>query len=179
VAVPSGTYDARVELDLGPLGRFERDLSLAITAPPADVLARRLRQLESEDPAERLAAVCDLAWFERDADRVVPAIVRCLSDPDRDIRQGALGAFFAFPEAAYRHRDRILALVRGGPDVHLDTRQTAAILAANLTPYAQDVEAALKALAADRDEELRRVGECALATYRSLHEGRQDGEHDR
>jgi HEAT repeat protein len=112
VAEPSGEYDLLCSVDLSPLyGKIEEKKSVAITQPPADILDRRLAELESEDVGVRSTAASDLAYFEGEGERVFPALLTCLDDPEEDVAQSALYSLYYYPVQIKAHTEYFLKLL--------------------------------------------------------------------
>jgi HEAT repeat protein len=168
VAVPTGSYELHASLDLSPVfGVVEHTETLTVDRPPADVLDQRLGELASEDANARRKAVYDLRYFPEDGERVVPAVVKCLSDLEESVRLAALSVLAAFPGEAAEHTDVFLGILCGTESASKYERGSAAYLLGRVAPASEEVEKALREAAASEDETVNRRAEYALRTYLS------------
>jgi len=113
VAEPSGEYSVNCSIDLSPLyGKIEERKSVAITQPPADILERRLAELDSKEANERIAAARDLAYFEGQGERAFPALLTCLEDPVESVATSALYSMNSYSDQIAKHHDVFLQMLR-------------------------------------------------------------------
>jgi hypothetical protein len=111
VAVPTGTYDVALSVDLSPV--FEplaAKKRVEIVQPGPNALDRRLKEIATEEGMARIEALRDLRFFPDQGERIVAALLPLLDDPDLPIRSEALSVITGFPEQALKHLDRFLAL---------------------------------------------------------------------
>ncbi len=73
-------------------------INLKDTYWPDDSLAGRLRQLGSKWVSQRRAAAADLARFNPDSEKAVPALYKALEDPDLEVRRNVLVSLDSFGE---------------------------------------------------------------------------------
>ena len=112
VAEPSGEYLVHCTLDLSPhFGKLETKNTITLTRPPKNILDLRLAELKSGDKEVRLSAATDLYYFTDHGDRVFPALISLLEDPDEDLRQEALYAMGGFPDQIRDHMDLYIKIV--------------------------------------------------------------------
>jgi HEAT repeat protein len=120
VAEPSGEFETKCSIDLSPVyGTIEETKTVTITQPPADILDKRLAELESEDAGVRSMAASDLAFFEGEGERVFPALVTCLGDGSEGVRTSALYSLYSYPEQIAANHGVFLKMVR---DTELEGR---------------------------------------------------------
>ena len=144
VAVPAGEYELHASIDLGtPFGVIEDVTTVTIAPPSADILEKRLKELESEDSEVRRLALIQLRYFRSDGEKVVPALLGRLEDKDPTIRMVALSVFSAFPQQAKEHLDLFLGLLRAELGVSLSEKVQAAYLLARHAPWDEEVLAAI------------------------------------
>lgn len=113
VAVPSGEYTLASSVDLTPaFEKIESETTIRITQPPPDILDRRLGELESGDAEVRNKAAMDLAYFEEEGERVFPALLDHLDDPDQSVRVNVMEAMGYYPDQLRKHSKVFLELLR-------------------------------------------------------------------
>ena len=165
VAVPTGRYEIEATVDLSPLfGTIEHHGTVDVVVPSEKVLADRLAQLESEDVNQRRAALLDLRYFREDAEKVVPAIIKCFDDEEETIRMYALSAMSAYPAQAPTYVDRYFEILAGEDGVSV--RGYAAYLLGRFAPVSDRAEQALLAALEGAEANLKSRVESALTTYR-------------
>lgn|GEM_PF-2414117 len=144
VAEPSGGYDLLCAVDLSPLyGKIEEKHSIVITQPPADILDRRLAELESENPVVRSTAVRDLAYFEGQGPRVFPALAACLDDPSEAVATSAIYSLYYYPEQIKANPACFLKVLRNREKPQ-QVRNRAAYYLGRFAPKNAQIEKALK-----------------------------------
>jgi hypothetical protein len=149
VAVPAGDYRVACSFDLSPLlGKVEGDFAVRIETPPPDLLERYLASLSSPDAGARREAVRELAWFGRDADRVVPALLAFHERASKDERVQALWSLMgeSFREEMAKHPEAMLRVIEAREDRVPGEIDAAAFILAETAPWDERVERALAAL---------------------------------
>ena len=102
-----------------------------------------------------------LARFPGEAEKVVPALVKALDDPDAEVRHGALNSLMAFGEQARPAAPKLRDLLNHGPDP--ETRQQSAALLGQIRD--QEAVPALTACLDDPDEALQMAAARALGRF--------------
>ncbi|MEN8151581.1 MAG: HEAT repeat domain-containing protein [Planctomycetota bacterium] len=168
MAVPTGEYDLVASVDLSPLfGVLETESKVSLTRPGAEVLDQRLKELASDDPNVRRRALYDLRYFPKEGERIVPELVKALSDGDEHVRGAALSVFYAFPDAAREQVDLVLGIVTG--DGSESERGRAAYFVARFAPEDPKVEKALIDAVESAEGPVKRRLQGALDYYRRMH----------
>jgi len=144
VAEPSGEYEIACSVDLSPVfGKIENKTTVTITQPPADILDRRLKELESDDVDTGVKAARDLSYFEKDGARVFPALLAHLDDPDESIRMSVFSAMTRYTDQIKDHVDIFLEIL-GNKEESDYFRQMSASCVSYYAALSADVEEALK-----------------------------------
>ena len=169
MAVPAGRYTLRYTVDPGPLfERLDRAVPVDIRRVGEDLLAKRLGELDSKDPAVRLKAISALRDFGAFREKIAPALVeRIVADPVPGVRHRALRTLLCFPDQNHRHAARILPALGADAGFPMSSRSNLAYLLGRQSPRSARVEEALSRAAADAEADLRRQMEGALAAYRN------------
>jgi hypothetical protein len=167
VAEPSGEYQVLCTLDLSPLcGKLETINEVTIIQPPADILDRRLAELNSEDENVRLQAVRDLYFFEDHGDRVFPALLTRYVDSGEAQRIEILSSMGSFPDHIKDHIDLFIEIVNNR-DESGDVVDFAAYYLGQYGPRDDRVEKALEdAAAAHSESDFSESMKYALERYR-------------
>jgi len=145
VAEPSGEYTVTCSVDLSPLfGKIVSEKEITITRPPADILEQRLGELRSDDYQIRLAAAYDLAHFDDEGERVLPALLSCFGSAEGSLRSAAFNSMGSYPEQIAAHFEFFLKIVRSKKEVDRLRSRAASYLAWH-APIDERVQKALEA----------------------------------
>ncbi len=111
----------------------------------------QIHKLESYWPSRRRAAAKELAQFTGEPDRIVPALVKALGDPDPEVRQCAMESLKNFGEKSSTAAPAVRDMLKRESDASI--RQRAAALLGVVKDH--DSVAALSAALDDRDPAVR------------------------
>jgi len=120
VAEPSGEYTVTCSVDLSPLfGKIVSEKKITITQPPADILEKRLAELRSDNEQTRISAAHDLAHFQKDAERVFPALQTCFGSADDPLKNAAFNSMGSYADQIAVHFEFFIKIL--GDSKHHDS----------------------------------------------------------
>jgi HEAT repeat protein len=167
MAVPSGRYELTASVDLSPVfGILEHNATVDVVIPGPDAINDHLKSLASEDKNVRRTALIALRYFKEDAERVVPALLTCVKDPELNIRTIALSVLMSFQTQAKEHLDVFMKILSGGKDVDFSEKSMAVQALCRLAPSSDEVDAAMVKALAESPENYKALFESQLKRYR-------------
>ncbi len=166
MAVPTGDYEAHGRIDLSPVfGVLTHAGDLRIEQPPANILDRRLAELESKDPSVRIEALTDLSNFPNAEKRIGPVLEKLLHSEEPELRSGTLSTLFSFPATAKRLTDEFVKLLAKSSRPPYE-RSMAVWLLSNYAPKSKRVETVLLAASRCGVKDVKEAAEYGLQQYR-------------
>lgn len=155
--------DARAPVRLGAASSLASDPAVQTDASLEPVIEVLEEGLRSADAIARLRS-CEIASrLGPSAQRLLPAIIGLISDPDPEVRQAAIGAVERFGPAAASAVQDLIAKLR---DPTAEVRVAAAPALGGIGPAAGSAAPALEKLLDSDDDPLRMAAEEALESIR-------------